>query len=227
MTKRIESQLNKFINRGEPIRLTLGSLVLMGFCVLLIIISTFTELSFWHPIIPLDIFSQWDSYFTENGVMWDDFIKHYKYIPQIPTLFFILSLLDKKFAMLTVFGYIVLGLVGYPIFALGGGWRYIFQYGFYYILSYLPALFFAGTILKNNYNFINILKATFVGILVIHTLGSLGMIFIATLKHETSTSILGWIITMSGLKFFYDMFFSIIAIYVGQFVKRILWIAMN
>ena len=123
--------------------------------------------------------------------------------------------------------YIVLGLVGYPIFALGGGWKYIFQYGFYYILGYIPALFFAGSIVKGNYSFVNILKSVFVGVIVIHLIGSLGMIFIATLKHESSTSIFGWVLTMSGMKMFYDMFFAVIAMYVGQFVKRILWIVMS
>ena len=227
MTKRIEAQLNKFINRGEAARFTLGTLVLMACGVMLIIIATFTQLSFTHPIIPLDIFSHFDKYFTDSGTNWAGFLKHYKYIPQIPAIFFILSLLDRKYATLTAMIYIVLGLVGYPIFALGGGWRYIFEYGFYYILGYVPALFFAGSILKNNYSFVNILKAVFVGVVVVHITGCLGMVFLATLKHESSTSIMGWIVTMSGMKTVYDMVFSVFAVYVGQFVKRILWIVMS
>lgn len=227
MTKRIEAQLNKFINKGETARFTLGTLVLMTCCVLLIIITTFTQLSFTHPIIPIDIFTNWDKYFIADGVNWHGFLKHYKYIPQIPAIFFILSLLDRKYAMLTVTGYIILGLIGYPIFALGGGWRYIFEYGFYYIIGYIPALFFAGSIIKGNYSFVNILKSVFVGVLVVHIIGSLGMIFIATLKHESSTAILGWILTMSGMKMVYDMFFSVIAVWIGQIVKRLLWIVMN
>lgn len=227
MTKRIESQLNKFINNGEAAKFTLGTLVLMACCILLIIISTFTQLSFTHPIIPMDIFTNWGNYFTDSGVNWHGFLKHYKYIPQIPVIFFILSLLDRKYAILTITAYIVLGLVGYPIFALGGGWRYIFEYGFYYIIGYIPALFFAGSIIKGNYTFWNILKSVFVGVLVVHLIGCLGMVFIATLKHESTTAIFGWILTMSGMKMFYDMFFSAIAVYVGQFIKRILWIVMS
>ncbi len=227
MTKRIEAQLNKFINNGEAARFTLGTLVLMLCSGLLMIIATFTQFSFSHPIIPMDLFSHWGTYFTPDGVNWHGFVKHYKYIPQIPAVFFILSLLDRKYSMLTIAGYIVLGLVGYPIFALGGGWRYIFEYGFYYILGYVPALFFAGSIIKGNYSFINILKAVFVGVLVIHITGCLGMVFIATLKHETSTTIGGWILTMSGMKILYDMFFSVIAMCLGQFVKRLLWIVMS
>lgn len=227
MSKRIEAQLKKFVSNGEAAKFTLGTLVLMGCSILLIIIATFTQLSFYHPIIPLDLFSNWNNYFTDSGVNWDGFLKFYKYIPQIPVIFFILSLLDRKYAMLTILGYIVLGLIGYPIFALGGGWRYIFEYGFYYILGYIPALFFAGSIIKGNYSFINILKSVFVGVLVVHIIGSLGMIFIATLKHESSTSLGGWVLTMSGLKIFYDMFFSVVAMCLGQIVKRLLWIVMS
>ena len=73
----------------------------------------------------------------------------------------------------------------------------------------------------------NILKSVFVGVIVIHLIGSLGMIFIATLKHESSTSIFGWVLTMSGMKMFYDMFFAVIAMYIGQVVKRVLWIVMS
>ena len=225
--KRIKSQLEKFRTKGNSPRFTLGTLVLMGCCILLIIIATFTQINFVHPIIPLDIFTHWDKYFTPNGIWEHGFIKHYKYIPQIPAIFFILSLLDRKYAMLTVLGYIVFGLIGYPIFALGGGWRYIFEYGFYYIIGYIPALFFAGSIVKENYSFVNIIKAVFVGVLVVHIVGSLGMIFIATLKHESSAIIFGWILTMSGTKMLYDIFFSVIAVSLGQLTKRLLWIVMS
>ena len=39
--------------------------------------------------------------------------------------------------------YILLGLFAIPVFALGGGPKYIFEYGFGYILAYIPAVFFA------------------------------------------------------------------------------------
>ena len=227
MTKRIEVQLNKFINNGENAKLTIGTLVVMAFCVLLLIISTFTQWSFNHPIIPLDIFSNWVNYFSDESVNWSKFLKHYKYIPQIPVVFFILSLLGRRFGSITIFAYIVLGLCGYPIFALGGGWKYIFEYGFYYIFAFFPAIFFAGSIVRENDLFLNVLKSVFVGVLIIHIIGCLGMIFVATLKHESTTIIGGWILTMSGLKIVYDMFFSILFFIAGQLAKRILWIILS
>ena len=49
MTKRIEKQLNSFKYNGEPIKVTLGTLILTAFCVLLLIIATFTQITLTHP----------------------------------------------------------------------------------------------------------------------------------------------------------------------------------
>ena len=97
MTKRVEEQLNYFKYNGEPVRFRLGTLVTIGFSILLIIMATFTELHFKHFYIPLDIFSNWGNYFTDNGTNIAGFIKTVKYIPQVPVIFFILGLLDKKY----------------------------------------------------------------------------------------------------------------------------------
>ena len=97
MTKRIEEQLNNFKYGGEPVRFRLGTLIVICLSVLLIIMATFTEIKFKHFIIPLDLIPKWDFYFTDNGVNWDGFIKAVKYIPQVPIIFFILGLLDRKY----------------------------------------------------------------------------------------------------------------------------------
>ena len=45
---------NAFKYNGEPVKMTLGTVVLTCICVLLLIIATFTQLSFTHFIIPTD-----------------------------------------------------------------------------------------------------------------------------------------------------------------------------
>ena len=146
MTKRIQEQLNNFKYEGAPIKLTFGTMIVILLCILLIIMATFTELHFKHIYLPLDLIPKWGFYFTDNGINWSGFVKTVKYLPQVPAIFFILALLDRKFTLITIILYILLGFAGYPIFAMGGGWKYIFQYGVGYILSYLPAVFFSGTI---------------------------------------------------------------------------------
>ena len=227
MTKRLQKQLDYFKYEGEPVKLRLGTLIVIGLCVLLIIMATFTEVTFKHFYIPLDLFPKWSHYFTDTGVNWHGFLMTVKYIPQVPAIFFILALLYRKYTLVTILLYIVLGFAGYPIFAMGGGWKYIFQYGVGYILSFIPAVFFAGTILNRNYSFKNVFRAVLAGVIIINLIGALILIIIACLRHESWFMIKNLLYSMGIFKFIYDIIFSIIAIYLALIAKRILWIVMS
>ena len=111
-----------------------------------------------------------------------------------------------------------------PVFALGGGWRYIFEFGFGYIIGYLPAAFAAGTILKRGYSYKNTAKAVLAGVLTIHATGVLYMILLAFLKHMGLSFIFDWIISQSGIKILYDFVFSYLAVLVAKYARIILWL---
>lgn len=224
MSKRIEKQLNSFKYKGEPIKITLGTLVLTGLCVLLIIVATFTQITLKHPYFPLNTFDFLAGEVTDSEIL-HHFIKSYKYIPQIPVIFFIVALMGRKFGILSIIFYIALGLF-FPIFALGGGVSYLFEYGFGYILAFIPAIFFAGTLLKGKTDFLRIFLISIIGVVTIHTLGILYMLFIATLRHAPMDLVTSWIFSQSGIQTIYDVFFSIIAIYCGRFARKLLWIVM-
>lgn len=224
MSKRVEKQLNSFKYKGEPIKITLGTLILTCLCVLFIIVATFTQITLKHPYLPLDTLSFLAQDVSDYEIL-HHFIKSYKYIPQIPIVFFIVALLGRKFGMLSVMMYIVLGLF-FPIFALGGGISYLFEYGFGYILAFLPAIFFAGTLLKGKTDFLRIFLISIIGVITIHVLGILYMLFIATLRHAPMDLIASWISSQSGVQVFYDIFFSMIGIYFGRLTRRLLWIVM-
>ncbi len=224
MSKRVEKQLNSFKYKGEPIRITIGTLVLTCLSILLIIVATFTQITLKHPYIPFDSFA----YLTQdlsNAEILRHFIKKYEYIPQIPVVFFIVALMGRKFGMLAVIGYIILGLF-FPIFALGGGISYLFEYGFGYILAFLPSIFFAGTILKGKTDYLRIPLVSLVGVLTIHVLGILYMLFISTLRHAPIELVSSWIASQSGIQIVYDIFFTIIAIILGRQARKLLWIIM-
>lgn len=227
MTKRIEEQLSYFKYEGEPVRFRLGTLIVMILSVLLIIMATFTEVKFKHIYIPLDLFSRWDFYFPDTGVNWAGFVKFVKYIPQVPIIFFILGLLDRKYTLITILLYIVLGFAGYPIFAMGGGWKYIFQYGVGYILSYIPAVYFSGTILNRDYSIKNVFRAVLAGVIIINIIGALVLLISACLRHENWFMVKNLLYSMSIFKFIYDVAFSILAIYISYFVKKVLWIILS
>ena len=124
MSKRVAKQINSFKYKGEPIRITMGTLVLTGLCVLLIIVATFTQVTLKHPYIPFDTLSFLAVETNETEIL-HHFIKSYKYIPQIPVVFFIVALMGRKFGILSIILYIILGLF-VPVFALGGGISYLF-----------------------------------------------------------------------------------------------------
>lgn len=226
MTKRIETQLNKFKYQNQPLRLNLAVLVLIGICSFLIVIATFTQFDFNHYILPLDAFSYIGANF-KNPTVASHFIKHYRYIPQIPVIMFIVTLLGRKFGIVSIVLYITAGLFLTPVFALGGGLDYVFQYGFGYILAYIPAVFFAGSILRSGLTYINMLQAAVVGVLIIHIFGILYMLFIAALQKESFTMIAGWISAQSGAKIIYDILFSFFAMIIAKITKKILWVAIG
>lgn len=215
MTKRISRQLNSFKYKGEPIKVTIGTLILTCLCMLFLVVATFTQITITHPSLSVDSIS---SLSLEECV-------NYRYIPQIPMVFFIVALLGRKFGILAIAGYIAFGMF-FPIFALGGGISYIFEYGFGYLLAFIPAIFFAGTLLKVKTDFLRIVLLATLGVGAIHILGVLYMLFIAALRHAPMDLVSSWIFSQSGVQVIYDIFFSVFAIYMGRFAKRFLWIVM-
>ena len=94
--KRIDKQQRR-------IRIPLVNFVIIIFCILLIISSTFLNIDLKHYIIPTDFFSNKD--LTAN-----DFIYSFYIIPQIPIIMFICSLVGKRMAVTSVMLYILAGL---------------------------------------------------------------------------------------------------------------------
>ena len=224
MSKRVADQINSFKYKGEPIRITIGTLVMTGLCVILLIIATFTQVTLKHPYLPMDFLTYMAQDVSEAD-FFRHFIKSYDYIPQIPVIFFIVALMGRKFGMLAIIGYIILGMF-FPVFALGGGISYLFEYGFGYILAYLPAVFFVGTLLKGKTDYLRIPVIALLGVVTIHLLGILYMLFVSTLRHAPWELVTSWIMSQSGVQILYDMFFTILAIVLGKQARKLFWIVM-
>ena len=211
---------NRIVRRQiEGIRLSLGSILLILCCTFLIITATFVQIDITHFILPKEF---WNS----DNLALKDYIYTYKMIPQIPVVLFTGAFLGRKYGIVSVLIYILTGLFIIPVFALGGGPKYIFEYGFGYILAYIPAVFFAGSILKSGFSNRNILHAVVAGVLTIHIIGVLYMLFIAGLKHEGIAFMQGWIYAQSGIKIIYDIILSFALVFVAKYAKIILWFFM-
>ena len=216
-TKRLKEELGAFNAENKKLKITLGTLVVMCWCVFLIVIATFTQLDFsyyfpatWNP---------YDPAFLK--------LKHCVYIPQVPVIFFIAALIGKRFGITAVTVYILLGLTLFPIFALGGGIKYIFQYNFGYILAYIPAVFIVSFSLKDKFNYATIAKADLLGVLTIHIIGVFYLILMAIIHQDLFSNVVSWISMQSGTKLLYDFVFGYLAILLSKPVKQILWLSMG
>ena len=203
----------------KKIRIPLLNILLVLFCAFLLVVATFVQLNITHFIIPHDIFSN-------KALTKADFLYTFSIIPQIPAVLFIVGLLGKRLGITSIVIYILLGLCSVPIFAVGGGIDYFAEFGFGYILAYVPAALVAGSILEEDFSFKNILKATFIGVLTIHIIGIIYMLFVVLIRQEGWAFIKGWILAQSVLKIAYDLVLSFgilcVAKYGNKFIKYLI-----
>lgn len=208
----IPKMTRKNHNEKKRVKIPLINFVVIIFCILMIIASTFINLNIKHFVIPIDLF-------TNKNLTFENFIFSVFFIPQIPVIMLICSTLGRKMALTSVILYIIIGLFFFPIFALGGGLKYFGEYGFGYILAYIPAILIAGKFL-DKYSFLDMVKSTFAGVFTIHIIGVLYMLAVALIKNSGSTFIFGWISAQSGLKIVYDLVISFILIFIGKYLNK-------
>ena len=224
MNKRTKAHWQELIEKNSKVKFSLGLIALVCFSLLLLLVSVFTQIPLPNLSIPVEYILHPITYFSDfsSGRIG---LVDYMYIPQVPVLFFLSTVLGPVFATLTVIIYIVLGLTPwFPIFALGGGISYFLQYGFGYILSYPFAVCMTAKMLKNDLSGLNIIKSAFLGVILIHLTGCIYLTVIALLKHENMDFILDLIFAQSVTKIFYDYIFSLIVIFVSKFVKKYIWL---
>lgn len=206
-------RITRISKENKRIKIPILNLLLVFFCIFLLICATFIQLDITHPIIPSGLFSG-------KHLVKADFFYTYSIIPQVPAVLFIVGLMGRKMGLTSIILYILAGLCAIPIFALGGGISYITEPGFGYILAYVPAAYFAGSILKEDFSFINILKAGLVGVLIIHFVGIFYMLIVSIFKHHSWEYIKGWILAQSMLKIAYDYILSILLLVIARFGNK-------
>lgn len=79
-------------------------------------------------------------------------------------------LLGPRYGALSQGVYILLGLIGIPVFIGGGGPLYVFQPTFGFLLSYIPAAAVVGALCRRA-RFLNIVGACLAGLCIIYAIG--------------------------------------------------------
>lgn len=226
MYKRVSTYIKDLDFKTCYPKLSLGVLVVTALCSFLIVMATFMQFQFGYILIPEKIFLS-PFHFFADGNFCSQFVQNFNYIPQIPVVLFIGALLGYRFGILAILAYIVIGLLGVPVFGLGGGFKYIFQPSFGYILGYLIGAFFVAKNLENNRSPLAILLSSSIGVLLIHGVGILYLIVISIFQHQPLSLILGWIWILTGVQLIYDLIISVFAVALARPVRGLLWIAIG
>ena len=216
INKRYKDIFDQYIYKGESTPLTIGTLVMCALCFLAIIVTTFTQIQFSHPVLA----------FVQGKGLTVNFEK-IAYTPQIPVMIFIIYLLGRKYSSLTLGAYLITGFFIWPVFAFGGGLDYIQNYLFGYLLGFAFAILISGSILKIAQNIRTRLLAAFAGVLTIHITGFIYCLILAIFR-VIDFSLIGPIVSiLSGNKILYDLIFSLIGLLIAPYIKNFFWICMK
>ncbi|GKX27937.1 biotin transporter BioY [Vallitalea longa] len=92
-------------------------------------------------------------------------------------------LLGAKAGFLSQIIYMLLGLIGLPVFTVGGGFSYVFNPTFGYIIGFAIAALIVGLMTErtNKLNFVNILGIAVIGFLADYIIGNVYLYFIKDL----------------------------------------------
>ena len=99
----------------------------------------------------------------------------------LQTLFVVMAgfILGKKKAFLSVLLYIMIGLLGLPIFANGGGIAYVLQPTFGYLIGFLVVSYLIGRFSEKGKDIKSMMIISIVGMLIIYMFG---MIYFALIQ---------------------------------------------
>ncbi len=97
------------------------------------------------------------------------------YIPiTLQTIFVLMAgiILEGKRAAFSQIIYVILGLIGIPIFTEGGGPAYILKPSFGYLLGFIAAAYIIGKIIeKRKVNYINTFVVSCIGVIITYLIG--------------------------------------------------------
>ena len=105
--------------------------------------------------------------------------------------------LGPKYGMLSQLVYVLLGLVGLPIFTNGGGFTYVFQTTFGFLISYIPAAWAVGKLTEKDSSMRRVVLACIAGLIIIYAIGMPYMGIILNLYLGKGMSV--WAILWAGM----------------------------
>ena len=100
-------------------------------------------------------------------------------------------LLGSKKGAISVAVYVLMGLIGIPVFTQGGGFSYVLKPSFGFLVAFIIGAFVTGLIVekKQNPSFLRILGASFAGMAFVYVLGAIYIYIICNFVINAPVSI--------------------------------------
>lgn len=108
-------------------------------------------------------------------------------------------MLGSKKGAAAAFAYLLVGLTGLPVFALGGGLSYLLQPTFGYIIGFVPGAYITGKIIETSErtSYKNYLGACLVGLSVVYLIGIVYFYFLSRIYLNRQIGL--WYLLANGL----------------------------
>lgn len=141
-------------------------------------------------------------------------------VPMTMQSFFVILaalVLRKEMAFLSVFLYIVMGLIGLPVFTSGGGLVYVLFPSFGYLLGFLLSVYFISYFKEK----LNVYLVIIVGILLVYVIGVPYFYLIQTLLNGKTYTIGFLIVNLFLVYLQKDIIFGVIAYRISKLAKKV------
>ena len=225
MAKRFQKELALFKEK-DKVKLTFGVLVCTVLSAFILVVAAFTIWPVSHYYIPsAAIFHPIKFWSMQHSTY--DFVTKINYVPQIPAIACMTIILGKRYSCAAILLYIITGLFFLPVFSLGGGVDYLFQYGFGYIIGFIPMVLVLSTYLERDFKPKKVLIASLYSVLVLHLVGMIYLVLLCAIRHETFSYVQDLLHMMTFVKFFYDLFFTFVCVYIANVARKFLWLSMD
>lgn len=126
-------------------------------------------------------------------------------------------LLGKKLGALSVLIYVVIGLIGIPVFTGGGGIGYVIKPSFGYLYGFIVSAFAVGAITEKDKNpsYVKLLIASVIGLIITYVFGVLHMYLVG--KYITADN-KGFMLILGSnvLVFLKDVVLAVLASYLAK-----------
>jgi biotin transport system substrate-specific component len=135
----------------------------------------------------------------------------------------------KQAGLLSQIAYVFLGLTWLPVFAQGGGWGYLKEPSFGYILGFIPGAWLCGWLaFRSSAKLETLAFSTFCGLLAIHFCGLLYIVGLALIHPEGShltfpDSLPSTMINYSLLPFFGQLVVICVVVVIAFFFRKLLF----